>query len=150
MTYTATAAWLRERAWFGFVVGGVAWVVWLGSLAVGGWYKDAEGTLVGSDHVAFYMAGRCVRDDRQADVEAEGDEQVRVSEPPGGTERLEVRGEGEGQQQGGEHHPGRGQEMCLAAVALLGAGEPRHPDDVQPDHAGQVNGQFGGDRPGRG
>lgn len=61
MTYTATAAWLRERAWFGFVVGAVAWVVWLGSLAVGGWYKDAEGTLFAADHLAFYTAAHFVR-----------------------------------------------------------------------------------------
>src|SRR5262245_35479165 len=60
MTYAATAAWLRERLWVGAVVGFVPWVVWLGSLAVGGWYKDAEGTLVGSDHLAFYHAAHLV------------------------------------------------------------------------------------------
>ena len=48
MIYAGTAQWLRQRLWFGAVIGAVAWVVWLGSLAIGGWYKDAEGTLVGS------------------------------------------------------------------------------------------------------
>ena len=66
MTYSGTAAWLLERLWFGYVIIGVAWVVWLGSLATGGWYKDAEGTLVGSDHLAFYSAARCVYEGREA------------------------------------------------------------------------------------
>jgi hypothetical protein len=66
MTYSGTANWLRERLWFGYVIGGVVWVVWIGSLATGGWYKDAEGTLVGSDHLAFYSAARCVYDGREA------------------------------------------------------------------------------------
>jgi hypothetical protein len=60
MTYAATAAWLRARLWVGAVVGAVAWVVWLASLAVGGWYKDAEGTLVGADHLAFYTAAHLI------------------------------------------------------------------------------------------
>ena len=46
MTYSATAAWVRPRLWVGAVAGLVQWVVWLGSLASGGWYKDAEGTLI--------------------------------------------------------------------------------------------------------
>lgn len=68
MTTAATAAWLRERLWFGWVIGAVAWVVWLGSLAVGGWYKDAEGTLLGADHLAFFHAARLVREGRQGDL----------------------------------------------------------------------------------
>ncbi len=66
MTYAATAAWLRERLWFGYVIGGVAWVVWLGNLALGGWYKDNEGILLGADHLAFYTAARAVYDGKPA------------------------------------------------------------------------------------
>jgi hypothetical protein len=62
MTHAATAAWLRPRLWFGAVVGAVPWLVWIGSLALGGWYKDAEGTLVGADHLAFYTAAHLIRD----------------------------------------------------------------------------------------
>jgi len=68
MTYAATGGWLRERLWFGAVVGAIAWVVWLGSLAVGGWYKDAEGTLLGADHLAFFHAARLIGEGRQADL----------------------------------------------------------------------------------
>lgn len=38
------------------------WAIWIGSLAVGGWYKDAEETLIGADHLAFYTAARLIRD----------------------------------------------------------------------------------------
>lgn len=65
MTYAASAAWLRPRLWVGVVVGAVPWVVWVGSLAVGGWCKDADGQLVGADHLAFYTAARLVRDGHQ-------------------------------------------------------------------------------------
>ena len=65
MTYAATAAWLRERLWVGAVVGAVAWVVWIGSLAVGGWYKDADGQLVGPDHLAFFTAAHLIREGQQ-------------------------------------------------------------------------------------
>jgi alpha-1,2-mannosyltransferase len=66
MTYSRSAEWLRGLLWFGYIIGGIAWVVWIGSLAKGGWYKDAEGTLVGGDHLAFYSAAWCVHDGRQA------------------------------------------------------------------------------------
>lgn len=66
MTYAKTAAWLRERLWFGFVAGAFTWVTWFGSLAVGGWYKDSEGTLVGADHLAFFTAAHFVRTGEQA------------------------------------------------------------------------------------
>lgn len=68
MTYAATAAWLRKRIWFGAVIGVVPWVVWLGSLSLGGWYKDAEGTLVGADHLAFFHAARLIGEGRQGDI----------------------------------------------------------------------------------
>lgn len=68
MTYAASAAWLRERLWFGLVLGAVPWVVWVASLGIGGWYKDAEGTLVGADHLAFFTAAHLVRDGRQAEM----------------------------------------------------------------------------------
>jgi alpha-1,2-mannosyltransferase len=68
MTYAATGAWLQQRLWFGAVVGAVAWIVWLGSLAVGGWYKDAEGTLLGADHLAFFHAARLIGEGRQAEL----------------------------------------------------------------------------------
>jgi hypothetical protein len=68
MTCAATAAWLRQRLWFGAVIGVVPWVVWIGSLAIGGWYKDAEGTLVGADHLAFFHAARLIGDGRQGDL----------------------------------------------------------------------------------
>lgn len=64
MTYAATAAWLRPRLWFG-VAGVVPWAVWIGSLAVGGWYKDYKGTLIGADHLAFYTAAHLIRDGEQ-------------------------------------------------------------------------------------
>lgn len=60
MTYAATAAWLRPRLWVGMIAGFIPWIVWLGSLAIGGWYKDAEGTLFGADHLAFYTAARLI------------------------------------------------------------------------------------------
>jgi hypothetical protein len=66
MTYAAGATWLRPRLWFALVVGAVTWVAWLASLAVGGWYKDAAGTLVGADHLAFYTAARFVYDGNPA------------------------------------------------------------------------------------
>jgi len=66
MTYAATADWLRGRLWFGYVIGGVAWVVWLGNLALGGWYRDYEGILLGADHLAFYSAARAIYDGRPA------------------------------------------------------------------------------------
>jgi alpha-1,2-mannosyltransferase len=62
MTYSATAEWLRPRLWIGLVVGCVPWAVWLGSLAVGGGYKDADNQLIGVDHLAFYHAARLIRD----------------------------------------------------------------------------------------
>ena len=68
MTYAATGAWLRDRLFFGAVIGAVAWVVWLGSLAVGGWYKDAEGTLLGADHLAFFHAACLIGEGRQGDI----------------------------------------------------------------------------------
>lgn len=68
MTFAATAEWLRTRLWFGYVIGAVAWVVWLGNLALGGWYKDNEGTLLGADHLAFYTAARLVHDGRPGEM----------------------------------------------------------------------------------
>jgi alpha-1,2-mannosyltransferase len=62
MTYAASAAWLRPRLWVAAVVGCVPWVVWMGSLAYGGWFKDAEGTLIGGDHLAFYTAAHLIRE----------------------------------------------------------------------------------------
>jgi hypothetical protein len=50
------------------VLGVIQWVVWLGSLAIGGWYKDAEGTLVGADHLAFFHAARLIGEGRQGDL----------------------------------------------------------------------------------
>lgn len=66
MTFARTAGWLRERLWFGLAIGAVPWVVWLGSLGYGGWHKDAEGTLVGADHLAFFTAAHFVRVGEQA------------------------------------------------------------------------------------
>src|SRR5262245_30895851 len=62
MRYSATAEWLRPRLWVGAVVGCVPWAVWIGSLALGGWYKDVEGQLIGTDHLAFYHAAHLIRD----------------------------------------------------------------------------------------
>jgi hypothetical protein len=64
MTYARTAAWIRPRLWMG-AAGLVPWVVWIGSLAIGGWYKDFEGTLIGADHLAFYTAAHLIRDGQQ-------------------------------------------------------------------------------------
>lgn len=68
MTYAATAAWLRGKLWMGYGVGAAMWLVWLASLAVGGWYKDADGTLVGADHLAFYHAAHLIRDGQQGRI----------------------------------------------------------------------------------
>ena len=68
MTYRETAAWLRPKLWIGFAVGGATWAVWLISLALGGFHKDAEGQLVGADHLAFYHAAKLIRDGRQQDI----------------------------------------------------------------------------------
>ncbi|MBX9581801.1 MAG: DUF2029 domain-containing protein [Gemmataceae bacterium] len=68
MTYARTADWLRGGLWIGWPVGAFAWVVWVGSLAVGGWKYDAEGTLIGVDHLAFYSAARHVRDGTAGDM----------------------------------------------------------------------------------
>lgn len=65
MTYAATADWLRPRLWIGIVAGLVPWVIWIGMLWLGGWYKDAEGTLIGADHLAFYTAAHLIRDGQQ-------------------------------------------------------------------------------------
>lgn len=62
MTYAGTAARLRRFLWLGWPVGVTPWIVWVGSLALGGWTHDAEGTLLGVDHLAFYSAARHVRD----------------------------------------------------------------------------------------
>lgn len=66
MTYAGTASWLRPRLWFALLVGAITWVAWFASLAVGGGYKDAAGTLVGADHLAFYTAARFVYDGNPA------------------------------------------------------------------------------------
>lgn len=72
MTYAATAAWLRGRLWIAWPVGAVAWVVWAGSVAYGGYLTgrpvDAEGTPVGVDHLTFYSAARLVREGRPAEM----------------------------------------------------------------------------------
>ena len=68
MTYAATAAWLRPRLWLGWATGVVVWSVWLGSLAIGGWSRDAEGQLLCGDHIAFYSAARLIRDGRAAEI----------------------------------------------------------------------------------
>jgi hypothetical protein len=64
MTDAATAAWLRERLWVGWAAGVAVWAIWLGSLAVGGFTRDAEGQLLGADHIAFYSAATLIRDGR--------------------------------------------------------------------------------------
>jgi hypothetical protein len=66
--YARTAAFLRSRLWLGYVIGAVAWCVWLGNLALGGWYKDNEGTLLGGDHLAFYTAARLIHDGRAGEM----------------------------------------------------------------------------------
>jgi alpha-1,2-mannosyltransferase len=59
MSSLATA--IRPRLWMGSVVGGSVWIVWLVSLALGGWYRDADGQLVGADHLAVYSAAHLIR-----------------------------------------------------------------------------------------
>jgi hypothetical protein len=68
MTYAATAEYLRQRLWIGPIVGTITWAVWIGSLAMGGWTRDAEGQLFGADHIAFYSAATLIRDGRDADI----------------------------------------------------------------------------------
>lgn len=68
MTYAETARWLRGRLWIGVVAGAIMWVAWIGSLAYGGWTRDAENQLSTADHIAFYTAAKLVREGRQADI----------------------------------------------------------------------------------
>jgi hypothetical protein len=68
MTYAGTARWLRDRLWAGWALGAAVWSIWVGSLAIGGWTRDAEGQLLGADHIAFYSAARLIADGRQADL----------------------------------------------------------------------------------
>lgn len=65
---TSVAAALRRRLWMGYVVGGVVWITWVMSLAVGGWYRDADGQLIGADHLAFYSAAHLIREGRSAAI----------------------------------------------------------------------------------
>lgn len=83
MSDARAAAWLRERLWFGAIAGAAVWVAWLGSLAVGGWTRDAEGMIFGADHVAFYSAATLVRDGRPGaiyDHAALGEVQRRIND----------------------------------------------------------------------
>jgi hypothetical protein len=68
MTYAATANWLRQRLWMGWAVGAITWLVWVGSLAYGGWTRDAENQLFAADHIAFYTAAKLIRDGRQNEI----------------------------------------------------------------------------------
>lgn len=61
-----TAAWLRPRLWFAHVLGAVLWATWLGSLAVGGWTRDASNQLFAADHIAFYTAAKLIDDGRSS------------------------------------------------------------------------------------
>jgi hypothetical protein len=82
MTYAATAAWLRPRLWLGWATAVVVWLVWLGSLAIGGWSRDAEGMLLCGDHIAFYTAARLIGDGRPGEIynpEAVGEVQQEIT-----------------------------------------------------------------------
>ena len=81
MTYEAIARRLRKPLWIGWAVGGVVWVVWLGSLAYGGWKRDAVNQLFAADHIAFYTAAKLIRVGRQAEIydfDAVGREQQEI------------------------------------------------------------------------
>lgn len=83
MTDATTAAWLRERLWFGMVVGAAVWCAWVVSLALGGWTRDAEGMIFGADHIAFYSAATLIRDGRPGaiyDHAALGEVQRRIND----------------------------------------------------------------------
>lgn len=83
MTDAQTAAWLRPRLWVGWAAGAAVWAVWLGSLAVGGWTRDAEGMVFGADHIAFYSAATLIREGRPAamyDHAALGEVQRRLND----------------------------------------------------------------------
>ncbi len=83
MTNATIAAWLRERLWFGLVVGAAVWCAWLVSLALGGWTRDAEGMIFGADHVAFYSAATLIREGRPGtiyDHAALGEVQRRIND----------------------------------------------------------------------
>ncbi|HEY1192509.1 MAG TPA: glycosyltransferase family 87 protein, partial [Gemmata sp.] len=94
MTYSGVAAWLRPKLWVGLVVGAVSWLVWVASLAIGGWYKDSEEQLVGADHLAFYHAAKLIREGRGHDIysylalNAEGYQQGIVGWAWGGENRA--------------------------------------------------------------
>jgi alpha-1,2-mannosyltransferase len=68
MTDTKAAAWLRPRLVFGAIAGAVVWAVWLASLSLGGFTRDAEGQLLGADHIAFYSAATLLRNGRPGDI----------------------------------------------------------------------------------
>jgi hypothetical protein len=83
MTDARTAAWLRPRLWVGWAAGAAVWAVWVGSLAVGGWSRDAEGMVFGADHIAFYSAATLIREGRPAamyDHAALGEVQRRLND----------------------------------------------------------------------
>src|SRR5262249_51633901 len=66
MSYAAVATLLRGKLWMGLAVGAAMWLIWLASLAVGGWDKDASGQLVGADPLPFYTAAPLARDGQPA------------------------------------------------------------------------------------
>jgi alpha-1,2-mannosyltransferase len=87
MTDAALAALVRPRLWVGWATGVAVWSIWVGSLAVGGWARDAEGMIFGADHITFYSAATLVREGRPAamyDHAALGEVQQRINGPERG------------------------------------------------------------------
>ena len=86
MTDATTAAWLRPKLWIGWATAVTVWAVWVGSLAYGGWTRDAEGMLLCADHIAFYSAATLLREGRPAELythPALGEIQQRITRPDG-------------------------------------------------------------------
>lgn len=80
-----TAAWLRPRLGFAAVLGAVVWCAWLGSLAAGGWTRDASNQLFAADHIAFYTAAQLIDHGHGAHVYDFGQVQQYQEQLTGGT-----------------------------------------------------------------
>ncbi|HYH68117.1 MAG TPA: glycosyltransferase family 87 protein [Urbifossiella sp.] len=86
MTDATAAAWIRPKLWIGLATAVAVWATWVGSLAYGGWKRDADGMLLCADHIAFYSAATLLREGRPAELyhhPALGEVQQRVTLPDG-------------------------------------------------------------------
>jgi alpha-1,2-mannosyltransferase len=62
------AEFLAPRLWLAWATGGILWLAWLGSVALGGGQYDRFGQLVCTDHLAFYSAAVMIREGRGGEI----------------------------------------------------------------------------------